>query len=83
MAASAGKRFDEVDAIVIDLGDRVGLLRPIGVQAPCLACHGAAEGLAPEIRDRIGSAYPGDRATGFQLGELRGFFWAEAPKRTE
>jgi hypothetical protein len=27
------------------------------------------------------SAYPQDRALGYGLGDLRGFWWAEAPRR--
>jgi hypothetical protein len=36
------------------------------------------------VRQRIGAtlavAYPGDRATGFAPGDLRGWMWAEVPK---
>ncbi len=77
--AAGGKKATSVDALVLDLGDRVGVLRPISTAAPCVQCHGAAERLSPEVRAFIKTAYPKDRATGFEEGDLRGFIWAEAP----
>jgi hypothetical protein len=68
------------EPIAVDLGDRVGVLRPLFVAAPCVQCHGPTEGIAPEVREILGQAYPEDRATGFQPGELRGWAWAEAAK---
>ena len=56
-------------------GGRVGVLEPIYTQAPCLQCHGAE--LAAGVAERLRALYPTDAATGFALGEFRGFFWAE------
>lgn len=64
---------------VVDLGDRVGVVRPLLALGPCLQCHGTS--VAPEVAAAIARDYPGDRATGFAEGELRGLMWAEAPKR--
>jgi hypothetical protein len=47
-------------------------LRAIPTEALCLTCHG--ETLAPELAAAIARDYPGDQATGFKLGELRGAF---------
>ena len=56
---------------------RSGYVEPILLQPPCLTCHG--ESLAPEVAERIRTSYPEDRATGFQVGDLRGVFWVEYP----
>jgi len=80
--ASDGKKAAEVPAAVFDLGDRVGLLRPIEIRRRCLACHAPRRELAEGIRNWLARAYPRDRAVGYQLGDLRGFWWAEAPIRT-
>ncbi|HTP53334.1 MAG TPA: DUF3365 domain-containing protein [Anaeromyxobacteraceae bacterium] len=80
VAAADGKRAEDVRPVAFDLGDRVGLLRPIAVGAPCLACHGPRATLAPEVRDVLAKAYPADRAVDYATGDLRGFFWAEARK---
>jgi len=45
---------------------------PMG--ASCLACHGAVETQAPELRRALQAAYPGDEAVGYREGELRGAF---------
>lgn len=55
-------------------------MRAIPTDALCLTCHGKA--LAPEVAAAIARDYPGDQATGFELGELRGAFsvaWPAAP----
>lgn len=58
-------------------GTALRLARAIEVEAPCLACHGTqiAEPVAAALRQH----YPGDAATGFSLGDLRGALWVEVP----
>jgi hypothetical protein len=80
VAQWAGKKLEEVQPVVVDLGDRVGLLRPIPTAALCTTCHGAAAHLAPEVRDVLAQAYPEDQGVGFAEGDVRGVFWAEVPK---
>lgn len=55
------------------------VLRPITVEGPCLTCHGASP--APEVAALLTARYPGDRATGYAEGDLRGALYAEAPVR--
>ena len=76
----AGRMAKDVDGFAVDLGDRVGVLRPIGQRRICANCHGPAEDLSPAIRREIAERYPADRATGFREGEIRGWFWVEMPK---
>ncbi len=80
LAEWAGKKASEIQPVVVDLGDRVGLLRPIPTAELCTTCHGASEKLAPEIQATLQKAYPEDQATGFAPGDLRGLFWAEVPR---
>jgi hypothetical protein len=64
--------------VVVPLpGNRTGYIEPIVTQPLCLTCHGSS--LAPEIAERIAADYPEDQATGFEVGDLRGVFWAEFP----
>ena len=56
---------------------RAGYVEPILVQPLCLTCHGKS--LAPELSQRIRELYPEDRAVGYEVGDLRGVFWAEFP----
>jgi hypothetical protein len=76
----AGRPAHEVDGFVADLGDRVGVLRPIAQRPLCVTCHGPADRISPVIQDAIRDRYPTDRATGFAEGEIRGWFWVEMPK---
>jgi hypothetical protein len=47
-------------------------LKPILVQAPCLSCHGASEQIGAEVINILQKKYPNDKATGYQLDDLRG-----------
>jgi hypothetical protein len=80
VAANAGRPAREVEGFVVDLKDKVGVLRPIAHRPMCAACHGAADRIAPAIRTELADRYPSDRATGFKEGEIRGWFWVEMPK---
>ena len=58
---------------------RTGALFPILLKVQCLTCHGPPEKIASEIRTELARLYPNDKATGFQEGDLRGWFWVEVP----
>jgi mono/diheme cytochrome c family protein len=52
-------------------GAKVHVLSAIPMQEqPCSVCHGTS--IDPDLKAHIDSLYPGDLATGFQPGELRG-----------
>lgn len=80
VSAGAGKKAAEVEALVVDLGDKLGLLRPIPVGPVCVTCHGELASLTPTLTATLAQLYPQDQATGFKEGELRGWFWAEVKK---
>ncbi|HET7219232.1 MAG TPA: DUF3365 domain-containing protein [Vicinamibacterales bacterium] len=79
VAENAGKRSKDVDGFVVDLGDRIGVLRPIAQGAMCARCHGPRDALAADVKAALAQRYPHDRATGFKEGEIRGWFWVEMP----
>jgi len=81
VAAYAGRRTRDVEGFAVDLGDRVGVLRPIAERPICASCHGPAEKISPAVREALGRQYPRDLATGFSEGEVRGWFWVEVPKK--
>lgn len=62
-----------------ELPDGVALrmIRGIETEPGCLACHGSA--VTPSVREAIARHYPGDAATGFEAGDLRGALWVEVP----
>ncbi len=53
-------------------------MKAINVNNPvCLNCHGAD--IKPELAAKINQLYPMDKATGYQLGDVRGAFVVYAP----
>lgn len=78
--ANAGRQAKAVEGFVVDLGNRVGVLRPIAERPVCAACHGPADRLSPAVRRVLADRYPVDRAVNFRDGEIRGWFWVEMPK---
>ena len=83
VASHAGKAAAGIEGYVVDLGDRVGLMRPIPFRAACAACHGPRERLEPAIVKELKDRYPEDQAFGFNEGDLRGWFWVEVPKQPQ
>ncbi len=62
-------------------GALAGLL-PIRLKPECGMCHGPKEEIPEEVRSALAEHYPGDQATGFHPGDLRGWFWVETgPER--
>ena len=78
--AAAGSKAASEGLKVFDLGDRVGVLRPIGTADACTKCHGAPDEVRKNLGAAVAASYPQDRATGFAPGDLRGWMWAEVPK---
>ena len=73
-----GKKKSEVtkDHLVHRLADGKRVyLEPLYVEAKCLTCHG--QNIAQNVSRKINDLYPDDKATGFSLGEFRGFIWVK------
>lgn len=51
---------------------QIRYMKAIPVMPPCLICHGPA--ITPEVSAKLKTLYPDDKATGFQVGDLRGAF---------
>ena len=60
-------------------GGKLAALLPIRIQAPCLVCHGAEDTIPTPVKEALSEHYPKDQATGFQDGDLRGWFSVEVP----
>ena len=73
--SSVGKLNETTEFIEVVNSDGVTSVRymkPIIVQAPCLSCHGTNEQISPEVKSIIQNKYPEDKATGYQIDDLRG-----------
>jgi hypothetical protein len=80
VAEYAGREARDVDGFAVDLGNRIGVLRPLMEQNSCVNCHGPLERISPAVRTLIAERYPADRAMGFAEGQIRGWYWVEMPK---
>ncbi|QID19332.1 DUF3365 domain-containing protein [Nitrogeniibacter mangrovi] len=47
-------------------------MKALPVAQVCLNCHGEAASLPADLKAALARNYPQDRATGYQLGEIRG-----------
>jgi hypothetical protein len=65
---------------VVPIGTNVGVLAPLDTRDTCVLCHGPAMAVPPDVAAKIRVTYPGDRATGYEVGQLRGWIWAELPR---
>ena len=73
-----GKLSLVMPPVTVTLNDhRAGYVEPIFLQPLCTTCHGKS--IDPRIAAQLADQYPHDEATGFDVGELRGVFWAEFP----
>jgi len=71
-------RIDKPQYVELPNG-KLGALLPIVLQPKCVTCHGPQDTLAEDVRTALAERYPNDQATGFQAGDLRGWFWVEVP----
>lgn len=55
-----------------DNGPQFRFMKAIPTGGLCLQCHGTD--IAPAVAEKLTELYPGDRATGFSEGDLRGAF---------
>ncbi len=60
------------EQFAVDARGEARYLKAIAIAPLCLTCHG--EQLSETVRGQLAEHYPHDRATGYQLGELRGAF---------
>ena len=82
LKANGGRKAEKVTGVraVVETpsGKVARVLRPITMEAPCLACHGDEAQIDPAVLAAIRAKYPTDVATGYQFGDLRGALWVEA-----
>ena len=78
------KRKHQKPQTITNQDGSVNFYAPILLAAPvCLQCHGSAvKDIAPATMAAIKKLYPDDKATGFQLGDLRGLWRVTFPATT-
>jgi hypothetical protein len=72
MAGESLKAMEKAARFQDGSGTTFRYMKAIPVGQVCLTCHGAD--IDPELKAEIDRTYPDDKATDFELGELRGAF---------
>lgn len=62
------------DTVVVDEGRAVYYKPILTAMQTCLQCHGPEEKIDPSTLSKINELYPEDKATGYELNELRGMW---------
>ncbi len=73
---AAGEEVQKIDYkdVVEEDGKKVfRYMKAIPTGKICLKCHGGKE-VAPEVEAKLHELYPGDKARGFKVGDIRGAF---------
>jgi hypothetical protein len=60
------------EVAAIDGKQQFRFMKAIPTGALCLQCHGS--NMSPEVSARLAELYPGDKATGYTEGDIRGAF---------
>lgn len=53
--------------------------QPLRIQPLCMQCHGPADELADGVAEVLAERYPGDAATGYEVGDFRGMIRVTVP----
>ncbi len=70
----------ELAEVVTDAsGKHLRYAKAIAVQPVCLTCHGAPESIPEGVKARLQVEYPMDKATGYNVGDLRGAVVVKRP----
>jgi mono/diheme cytochrome c family protein len=68
-ALSGLEKFGVVEA---DGRKEYRYMKALPVQRVCVACHGPAASIKPEVAEKIKALYPDDKGVGYELGQIRG-----------
>jgi len=72
---AAGEKPETLDmSAVVDTpeGKLFRYAKALPTQAVCLNCHGDPDRLSPEVKARLATEYPNDKAVGYSAGMIRG-----------
>ncbi len=73
--AAAGESpatLEKSDIVAKGDGKEYRYMKALPVQQVCLACHGPAEKLTPEVTAKLRTLYPDDKGVGYAIGQIRG-----------
>jgi Protein of unknown function (DUF3365) len=79
LPANARPGAEHWEVVREDGRETLRYLKPLVANAMCLTCHGEKARIPPAVEAVIAKEYPGDRATGFVEGDVRGAVSVRVP----
>lgn len=80
--AAAGEDLSQMDkgeTVMMDGKPVYRYMKAVPTQQLCVQCHGKSELLAAAVRERLNELYPNDKATGYDVGAIRGAMTLKKP----
>jgi len=78
-AGEPAQTLERAEQVLVDGRPVQRYMRALPTQELCIACHGAADKLAPGVAERLKALYPEDRGTGYGVGQIRGAITLKRP----
>jgi hypothetical protein len=72
LAASSDAVLEKGEIVSINGKQYFRYAKGLKTTKECLLCHGKEESIAKEIKEKLKEVYPKDRATGYDLNQVRG-----------
>ncbi len=73
--------FEDYEIVEEDGGRYLRYMKPLITKKFCLNCHGSKDEIPDDVERFLAERYPGDRATGFKVGDVRGAVSVKIPVR--
>lgn len=70
---------EDTKPIIEEAGKAIRFYAPIKTNEMCLQCHGKKESLSESVQSKLSELYPNDKATGYNMNEIRGIWSIEFP----
>ncbi|MDR3390760.1 MAG: DUF3365 domain-containing protein [Sulfuriferula sp.] len=68
----SAEKMEFTQVVTEPTGKYLRYAKAITVQPMCLTCHGPAANIPDGVKERLAVDYPNDKATGYNVGDLRG-----------
>lgn len=72
LAANSDAVLEKGEIVTIKGKEYFRYAKGLKTAKECLTCHGKEESISKEIKEKLKEVYPNDRATGYDLNQVRG-----------
>jgi hypothetical protein len=79
LPVEARPKAEHWEVVSEDGRESLRYLKPLVANAMCLTCHGDPAAIPEPVRQALEENYPDDRATGFDVGDVRGAITIQIP----